>query len=76
MSADEWHCRQIPNGMNPVVVCEAESLRAENLALRLVVRALVDPDPCHYDHHGYCQAHSLHEQPCPHEVAKEKGWDL
>ena len=24
---DPWHCRQIPNGDNPVVVCEAEELR-------------------------------------------------
>ena len=30
-----------------------------------------DPDPCEYDHHGYCQAHSLDERPCPHERAAE-----
>jgi len=29
------------------------------------------PDPCHYDHHGYCQEHFLHERPCPFERAKE-----
>ena len=27
--ADEWHCKQIPNGSNPLVVCERESLQAE-----------------------------------------------
>lgn len=34
-----------------------------------LVREFVDVDPCHYDHHGYCQAHSLHRRPCPHERA-------
>ena len=27
--ADDWHCKQIPSGENPIVVCERESLRAE-----------------------------------------------
>lgn len=31
---------------------------------------LTENDPCRYDHHGKCQAHKLHERPCPHEVAK------
>lgn len=40
----------------------------------------VDPDDCWYDHHGYCQAHSLHEgELCPHKLAKklleEYGFD-
>jgi hypothetical protein len=26
---ESWHCAQVPNGMNPVVICEAPSLRAE-----------------------------------------------
>lgn len=34
--------------------------------MALAVR-FTDPDPCQYDHHGYCQAHSLHERPCPHQ---------
>lgn len=25
------------------------------------------PDPCRYDHHGYCQSHNLDERPCPME---------
>lgn len=36
-----------------------------------LVEELVDPDPCSYDHHGLCQAHSLHEAPCPHQRAKD-----
>lgn len=35
-----------------------------------LLRELTDHDPCHYDHHGYCQAHSLDEKPCPHERAQ------
>ncbi|PBC71543.1 hypothetical protein BX265_6153 [Streptomyces sp. TLI_235] len=37
---------------------------AELLAL---IDDLRDDDPCHYDHHGYCQAHSWFavEPPCP-----------
>lgn len=36
-----------------------------------LLQELVDPDDCWYDHHGYCQAHNLHEAPCPHEQAKQ-----
>lgn len=36
-----------------------------------LIEELTDPSPCCYDHHGYCQAHSLHEAPCPHERAKQ-----
>lgn len=41
-------------------------IEAENL-----IRELVDDGPCHYDHHGYCQGHSLGEYPCPHTRAKQ-----
>jgi hypothetical protein len=41
--------------------------------LRRLIAQLIDPDPCRYDHHGYCQAHSLHSAPCPHEQAKALG---
>jgi len=27
--SESWHCAQAPNGMNPIVVCERESLLAE-----------------------------------------------
>lgn len=35
-----------------------------------IMRCLVDPDPCRYDHHDNCQAHSLGVRPCEHEQAK------
>ncbi len=35
-----------------------------------LVSELVDQSPCRYDHNGLCQAHSLHERPCPHETGK------
>lgn len=36
-------------------------------ALIAVVSRLVDgqDDACRYDHHGYCQTHLGHEDPCP-----------
>lgn len=40
-----------------------------------LIRDLVDPDDCWFDHHGGCQAHgylSLERgQLCPHEEAKQ-----
>ena len=49
----------------------AESAEAECERLRDLIEEFVDDDPCQYDMHGYCQAHSLHSKPCPHERAKE-----
>jgi hypothetical protein len=38
-----------------------------------LVRDFLDPDPCSFDHHGYCQAHSwlCGGTPCPHGRARE-----
>lgn len=49
---------------------ECWTVSTEVERLRALVADLVDEDECHYDHHGYCQAHSLHERPCPHERAR------
>ena len=40
------------------------------------LRAIIDDllpvwEPCRYDHDGYCQAHYLHERPCPVQSLKE-----
>lgn len=43
--------------------------RCTESLLRLIAE-FVDDEPCRYDHHGYCQSHSLAEKPCPHETAK------
>ena len=39
---------------------------------RGLVEDFLDPDPCSYDHHGYCQAHGWFETepPCPHKRAR------
>ena len=52
-------------GMKPV--CD---IAKENEYMRHLLSELVDPDDCRYDHHGYCQSHSLHNAPCPHSLAK------
>lgn len=39
--------------------------------VRDLIRDLTDADPCSYDHHGHCQAHSwLQAGECPHARAK------
>lgn len=36
-----------------------------------LLRALTDPDPCHYDHHGRCQAHGQgSDDYCAHGAAR------
>lgn len=49
---------------------------AERIAvLEALVADLVDPDPCYFDHHGYCQAHAWFatDPACPHGRAKQLG---
>lgn len=51
----------------------AEARAAEELKpLTDLVKELTDPDPCHFDHHGYCQAHGwmATEPACPHSRAQ------
>lgn len=38
--------------------------------LRDAIEALIDDEPCHKDHHGYCQSHGLND-PCEVAVARE-----
>lgn len=40
--------------------------------LETLVKDLTDPDPCHFDHHGYCQAHGWFatDPACPHGRAQ------
>jgi hypothetical protein len=42
--------------------------RAEQAAA--ILRDLVDPDPCYFDHNGYCQAHGC-SPPCAHARARD-----
>jgi hypothetical protein len=46
-------------------------LLASAPALLDIVRALMDDEPCRYDHHRYCQTHSIAAEPCPHELAHD-----
>ncbi|MFF8250130.1 hypothetical protein [Streptomyces griseus] len=49
---------------------------SERLALvEALVSDFVDPDPCWFDHHGYCQAHgwAATDPLCPHGRAKALG---
>lgn len=45
---------------------EINDLRATVAELHGLIRDLADPDPCWFDHHGYCQAHGWMdtEPPC------------
>lgn len=45
----------------------------ERRRLAALIDDLTDPDPCEYDHHGYCQAHGWMETDprCPHSRAKD-----
>ncbi|MFB8122057.1 hypothetical protein ACFVG1_12790 [Streptomyces bacillaris] len=49
---------------------------SERLALvEALVADFIDPDPCHFDHHGYCQTHGWFatDPGCPHGRAKALG---
>lgn len=53
--------------MGPALIEEVKRLHA-------LVRDFLDPDPCSFDHHGYCQAHGhLGGEPmsCPHGRARK-----
>ena len=67
---------QLLSAANNLGAALTDVIVERNRLLKLVAE-LIDPDPCEYDHHGYCQAHSLQERPCPHErgravIAKPK----
>lgn len=49
---------------------EIIKLRQQTSVLRGLLIELTDEDDCRYDHHGYCQAHSLDTAPCPHSRSK------
>lgn len=55
------------------LTARVRELEEENTRLRVLVDDFTDPDPCHYDHHGYCQAHMWFatEPRCPHARARD-----
>ncbi|NED75328.1 hypothetical protein G3I51_23995 [Streptomyces sp. SID9944] len=57
----------------------ATETQADSTALLELVKDFLDPDPCAFDHHGYCQAHGyLGGEPmsCPHGRARKLLSDL
>ena len=54
---------------------ELSNVRPNDLLDRCmsIIRGMVDPDECSYDHHGNCQAHGWTgtDPSCPHKRAKE-----
>jgi hypothetical protein len=54
----------------PKLTWSGESATTAMLSL---IDDLRDPDPCYFDHHGYCQAHgwTATEPRCPHARAAE-----
>lgn len=63
-SVDEWE------RADAAEIKLAESLDALTVAAELIDRLAFD-DECDYDHHAYCQAHNLHEHPCPHPLGRQ-----
>jgi hypothetical protein len=48
-----------------------DKLREQRALLREALEGLVDPAPCDYDHHGFCQAHGhLTKGTCPQAFAR------
>ncbi|MGW4270809.1 hypothetical protein ACWEGQ_00225 [Streptomyces seoulensis] len=57
----------------------ATETQADSTTLLELVKDFLDPDPCAFDHHGYCQAHGyLGGEPmsCPHGRARKLLSDL
>ncbi len=42
-----WHCKQIPNGQEPIVVCERETLKARIEELEAALRTLAKTKGTH-----------------------------
>lgn len=55
------------------IVTHYGSWKAKTVELVSLLEECVSPmsDECHYDHHGYCQAHFLHDNPCPYSRARK-----
>ncbi len=57
-----------------------ETVEPDSTTLLELVRDFLDPDPCSFDHHGYCQAHAAgfggEPLSCPHGRARKLLADL
>lgn len=74
---DRLWVRYCPDGsLSPYIWTEGDveyRVDREVQELKKIITDLTDPDPCSFDHHGYCQAHGWFdvEPKCPHARAKE-----
>ena len=52
---------------------ELQRVTAERDELRAQLRATgFDPEPCRFDHHGYCQEHNwFRREPCPTGILQQ-----
>ncbi len=55
------------NARNALAATPADPVREAATALVAAAEAVVDDDPCWFDHNGNCQAHSI-SQPCTNAV--------
>ena len=56
---------------NETLRARIAELEAQLAEARGILAQMADPDDCHYDHHGFCQAHGwLYNEQCPHSRAK------
>lgn len=65
IGGDNWPIDRL-NAMADEII----KLRQQSSVLRELLIELTDEGDCRYDHHGYCQAHSLDTDPCPHSRSK------
>ena len=54
-------------------LAQLKQARQEKHEALELIRDFLDPDPCYYDHHGYCQAHGWcdTDPACPHARARK-----
>ncbi len=77
VSLEPWERFQLPPDQRMAIQRHIDARVAQAAAgktdLLDLVRDFVDPDPCSFDHHGYCQAHGWTGTTprCPHARAKE-----
>lgn len=76
LSPREWMSagapRDLGEGLLVCGFCAGDAWVWGEVDITEMLEDLTDPDPCTFDHHGYCQAHGWlrDDRPCPHARAK------
>lgn len=71
LTSQQWAERVVDRKLTQLFAAHLQAAVREADALLSEVMEPFDEN-CHYDHHGYCQAHFLYEDPCPFGRAKER----